>query len=307
MNNIFVTGGSGFLGGHLVKKLKSNKMNFVIAPNSGDCNLVVTNSLNRFEKKFDYIYHLAAWTQAGDFCLHFPGDQWIINQQINTNVLQWWKKYQPTAKLIFMGTSCSYSNNYPLIENNYLKGEPIDSLYTYAMTKRMLLIGAESLRKQFNMKYLCVVPSTLYGPCYHDDGRQMHFIFDLVRKIYNASNGGEAPKLWGDGYQSIEIIHVDDFICALLDVTDKLSNEIINIGAGEAYTIRNFADMIATICSYNKAKIIYDTHKYVGAKNKCLNIDKLRSMHTEFKIKNLKEGLKEIIEWYASTTSYKNQ
>ena len=129
------------------------------------------------------IFHLAAWTQAGDFCLRHPGEQWLINQKINTNTLNWWQEDQPQAKLIFMGTSCSYSPDCRLLEDNYMIGEPIESLYTYAMTKRMLLQGARAINQQYGLEYLCTVPSTLYGPGYHTDGRQMHFIFDLVKKI----------------------------------------------------------------------------------------------------------------------------
>ena len=131
---------------------------------------------------FEQIYHLAAWTQAGDFCLHHPGEQWIINQQINTNALAWWQA-QPQAKLIAIGTSCVFAPEVEPVEENYFAGMPIESLFTYAMTKRMLYAGMMALAKQYDLKYLCAAPSTLYGPGYHTDGRQMHFIFDLIRKI----------------------------------------------------------------------------------------------------------------------------
>ncbi|HSU88221.1 MAG TPA: NAD-dependent epimerase/dehydratase family protein, partial [Terriglobia bacterium] len=76
----------------------------VTAVGSHECNLLHKNSLYKFEGSYDQIWHLAAWTQAGDFCLHHPGEQWIINQRINTNVLDWWQSEQPQAKLVAIGT-----------------------------------------------------------------------------------------------------------------------------------------------------------------------------------------------------------
>ena len=104
------------------------------------------------------------------------------------------------AKLIFIGTSCCYDENGNFSEENYLLDKPHDSLMTYAMTKKMLLQGAISMQKQYNMKWLCVVPSTLYGPSYHEDDRQQHFIFDLIKKILKGKLKNKKVKLWGNWF-----------------------------------------------------------------------------------------------------------
>ena len=114
---------------------------------SKDADLTRADALDRFAGPFDQIYHLAAWTQAGDFCLHHPGEQWVRNQQINTNVLAWWQARQPQAKLIAMGTSCAYALR-PAPFRGELSGRPADrSLFTYAMTKRMLYAGLLALQQ----------------------------------------------------------------------------------------------------------------------------------------------------------------
>src|SRR5689334_16924405 len=103
-----VTGSRGFLGRFLCKRLKEEEHS-ITEVHSSQCNLCESHSLRQYDDLcFDQIFHLASWTQAGDFCLFHPGEQWIINQQINTNVLAWWQEKQPQAKMICIGTSCAY-------------------------------------------------------------------------------------------------------------------------------------------------------------------------------------------------------
>jgi GDP-L-fucose synthase len=267
--------------------------------NSRNCDLTEATSLSRFDHDhYDQIYHLAAWTQAGDFCLHHPAEQWIINQRINTNVLDWWQRRQPQAKLICMGTSCAYDPEMSLVEGNYLAGSPIESLFTYAMTKRMLYVGVRAIGQQRGLRYLCVVPSTLYGPGYHTDARQMHFIFDLIRKILSGKLYGHPVVLWGDGYQRRELVYIDDFVTTLIRLSALDHNELINVGAGEEFSIVEFANLICANVGYNSDLIQFDSSKYVGARSKCLDIHKLKSFVPNYSPTPLVEGLANTITWF---------
>ena len=302
---IIVTGSSGFLGTALCDFLET-RGHEMTKLTSHNCDLRQPTSLNAYsDQKYDLLFHLAAWTQAGDFCIKHPGEQWIINQQINTNVLSWWTDHQPQAKLVFMGTSCVYAPESSLHESEYMLGEPIDSLYTYAMTKRMLYQGARALSKQYGLRYLCAVPSTLYGAGYHTDGRQLHFIFDLIRKIIRGKEFGEPVVLWGDGYQRRELVLVDDFVQILWQLTERFENEIFNIGAGEEHTIRTFAENICNIVGYSSAHIEYDTNRYVGAKSKSLNIEKARKSLEQYDLTPLDEGLAKTIAWFYDSGAYR--
>lgn len=298
---VFVTGGGGFLGRHLLSALRSGG-HTVTAPTSRECDLLRDGALAPWRaEKFDCIFHVAAWTQAGDFCLKHPGEQWVRNQRLNTHVLDWWAESQPQAKLVSIGTSCSYSPDLPLREEHYLDGQPIESLYTYAMTKRMLLVGLRSLGQQYGLKHLTVVPSTLYGPGYHSDGRQLHFIFDLIRKILLGKLQGAPVELWGDGLQRRELIHVDDFVKAALRLVDEVDNEVVNIGAGREHSIREFAALISAEVGYDPAAIKYDTSRYVGARSKCLEIGKLQRLVPDLAPISLEKGLPPVIAWVRDT------
>lgn len=311
---ILITGATGFMGSYLHPYLESQGHE-VVKVNSKVADLTKEGTLEQFNaKKFDQIYHLACWTQAGDFCLYHPGEQWIINQRINTNVLAWWHAYQPQAKMIAMGSSCSYDPEMPHREENYMIGTPTPSLYTYAMIKRMLYAGLLALNKQYNLKYLYLVPSTLYGPNYPiHKGKQLHFIFDLIRKIVNGKQKGEPfggaqggpVVLWGDGYQKRELIYADDFIKIMVHLADTVDNEIFNMGGGAEYTIREFAQMICENIGYDPEKIQYDASKYVGAKEKFLITDKVKSyLPQDFQLTPLKEGLKKTVEWYLKSRGH---
>lgn len=298
--NVLVTGASGFLGQNLCDALEKAGAS-VTRLNSRNCDLTQPQSLDAFSAtRFARIFHLAAWTQAGDFCLRHPGEQWLINQKINTHVLDWWHRAQPQAKLISIGTSCAYSPSLPHVEPNYLEGQPIESLYTYAMTKRMLYTGLKALHRQFGLTYLCLIPSTLYGPGYHLDGRQMHFIFDLIRKILRGLRYGEPVILWGHGRQRRELIHVRDFSRLALQLADSLDNDLVNIGAGEDHSIREFAAMICAQTGYDFEKITWDESRYVGAESKFLVTDKLRALVPQLDLIPLSTGLSETVDWFGS-------
>ncbi len=304
--NILVTGATGFLGQTLCSHLKAAEHD-VVELSSRNCDLTQEHSLEAFsDQQYDQIYHLAAWTQAGDFCLYHPGEQWIINQQINTNVLAWWQREQPQAKMISIGTSCAYAPDQTLSEENYLIGTPIDSLFTYAMTKRMLYVGLLALQKQYGLNYLQVVPSTLYGPGYHTDGRQMHFIFDLMRKIIRGKLYDEPVVLWGDGHQRRELVYAGDFVKILLHLSQSVENDLVNIGAGEEFSIRHFARLICEHVGYAFEKIQFDTSRYVGARSKWLETSKLQTLLPDFKMTPLKQGLAETIDWLSTQSEIVN-
>lgn len=295
--NVLITGGTGFLGKKLTSVLKEKTKAKVYSLSSKDLDLRYYDSFKQFSKiKFSKIYHLAAWTQAGDFSLYHPGEEWVFNQLINSNILFWWLNSQRQAKFISIGTSCSYEEGSNLIEKDYLKGEPLKSLFEYGMTKRMLLIGQQSLAKQFGLKYLTVVPSTLYGPGYDITNKIPHFIFDIIKKIIRGKNFGEKVELWGNGEQKRELVHINDFVRQMLLIENKIENDVVNIGAGTEYSIKYFAKLICRLLKFDHKKIIYNESKFVGAKSKKLNVQKKIKLLKINEDIPLEDGLKETIK-----------
>lgn len=295
--NILVTGASGFLGRHLCDYYESQGNN-IIKLSSKVIDLTNESSLDNIPKiDYDQIFHLAAWTRAGKFCSIYQGDQWIINQKINTNILNWWKINCPKAKLIAFGTSASYAESFEMKEENYMKGIPHEKYYSYAMTKRMLLVGLETLNKQFGMNYLYLNPSTIYGPNYHTDGREMHFIYDIIRKILDFKYSNKEITLWGDGKQIRELIYIDDFIKTFVNLNNNCSNQVINVGSGQYMSIMDFAKICCDIVGVDSINVNYDINEFVGAKSKTMNIDKMNKIY-QINQTPYTKGLKATINWF---------
>jgi GDP-L-fucose synthase len=184
-----------------------------------------------------------------------------------------------------------------MVEENYLLGEPVAELYAYGMTKRMLLIGLRALSSQYGSRYLYLVPSTLMGPHYKAIGKQLHFIFDIIRKIIRGSIYGEPVVLWGDGYQKRELIFVGDFVDAALRLAATVDNEIVNIGSGREYSIRWYASEISRRLDFNPGNIQYDVDKYTGVRSKQLSIEKLSSLLKDFQPTPIETALDQTLRW----------
>ena len=296
MIKILVTGATGFLGRHFVKKISSeNSEVFISNTKNGNLHDYEGFSNCFWDIKFDYIYHLAAKTKAGDYCLTHKGEQWIDNQRLNTNILRYWVEKQSQAKIIAMGTSCMFEpSDKPLEEKDCLVGDPDEGLATYAYTKRMLLIGLQSIAEQYGLEYTYFIPSTLYGTDFDLD--DSHFIFDLVKKIYNGKHHGDDVILWGNGHQRRELIFIDDVVKMMWDLRDE-KNEIINLGSGVDNSIREFASYVCKYIEYDESKIDYDTTKYVGANVKIMSPNKLKSYG--FNFTSLDCGIEKIVNYYS--------
>jgi GDP-L-fucose synthase len=298
---ILVTGASGFLGKHLVNRL--NKLGCeVYTSNTKIGNLNNLQNLTCFSGvKFDYIFHLAVVTRGGDYCLTHQATQWIENQTINTNMLKYWVETQPQAKMICMGTSCSYSPDIYMTEDNYLIGIPETSLYSYAMTKRMLLNGLQSIEQQYGLKWLYFIPSTLYGPGFQLDDN--HFIFDFIRNCYNAKYHNQDFIVWGDGEQRRELIYVSDAIDAMLNLLDN-ENQVFNLGSGDDNSINEFAKIVSDCYGYDHTLIKHDMNKYIGVKQKKIDTRKvLKFLNNQSYLKtDLKTGIEICVKDFIKRT-----
>lgn len=286
--NILVTGATGFVGRHLVPTLTSQGHK-VYSFNSKNYSEVQNCSSD-----IDYIIHLAVKTAAGGYCQNFPGEQYLINSEINNTMLWSWVKNNPKAKMITFGSSCGYDKNVVKTEENYLKGDTEPGYEVYGTIKRSLLVGLKALKQEYSMDYSYLIPSVFYGPEY--DIHDKHFIFDLIRKIVNAKNGGDKVVLWGTGDQTRELIFVKDAVDIIIKAM-TWDKEIVNLSSGTEHSIKEYAQTICDIVGYDYNLIEWDTSAFVGSPSKNL----INTHLQDYEFTPLKEGLKQTIEYYKSS------
>ena len=289
---VLITGATGFVGRHLIKRL--NKENVEIT----EINSLNFDTMWLLEKNsYEYIIHLAVKTAAGGYCQKHPGEQWIVNSSINTDMLAYWQQYQQRATLITFGSSCGYNNDVKKTEENYMIDEPETGYEVYGNIKRNLLVGLRALKQEFKMDFRYLIPSVFYGPNY--DLNDKHFIFDLIRKIVSAKNGGDKVVLWGDGTQTRELIFIDDAVDIILQSMSAFSPKIFNLSSGKSYKLKEYAQIICNIVDYDYNLIEWDTKAFVGSKSK-----KLVNTHLKgYKFTSLKKGLTKTIKYYEDSIS----
>jgi len=212
-------------------------------------------------------------------------------------MLAYWAQYQQRATMITFGSSCGYSNKVKKTETNYMLDVPETGYEVYGMIKRNLLTGISALKQEFKMDFRYLIPSVFYGPNY--DLEDKHFIFDLIRKIVNAKNGGDEVVLWGDGTQTRELIFIDDAVDIILQSMSPKTPKIFNLSSGKSYTLKTYAKTICDIVGYDYNLVKWDTEAFVGSKSK-----KLVNTHLKgYKFTSLKKGLEKTIKYYEDSIS----
>jgi len=298
---VLITGGTGYIGSHLAARLSGYGAQ-VIATGSKHCNLENQRETADYFKslpKLDLIFHLAAWTKPGEFCLYHSAEQYRKNTLMHVHALDNWHQFQSQARLIGIGSSCMYPGHLAeLKEEDLWAGEPHESLLAYAMTKRMLLAGQLAYEKQFNLNSIHIIFATLYGPKDYFDAERSHVVSALIDRFCIAAKKN-LPELavWGDGTQSRECVFIEDQLDAAIIAAQSNERGIFNLGTGVGTTIRTLAETIAEASGF-KGKIVYDTTKFVGIKKKVLLIDKAKTVLGWAPKRSLKEGIKETVDWY---------
>ena len=302
---ITVTGGEGFLGTHLVRKLRKKKgCKNVFVADLPEYDLRILENIKRMfdEQKPNIVIHLAAAVGGIGANRENPGRFFYDNAIMGIQLLH--EAYlRKIEKFVALGTVCAYPKHtkVPFKEENIWNGYPEETNAPYGLAKKMLLVQSQAYRQQYGFNSIYLLPVNLYGPGDNFSPQASHVIPALIKKFVDAiENKEDCVSVWGTGKASREFLYVEDAAEAVILATEKYNDpDPVNIGAGFEIKIKDLVQLIAKLTGSN-AKITWDTSKPDGQPRRMLDTSKAEKKFG-FKAKtSFEEGLKKTINWYYS-------
>ncbi|MBN1272845.1 MAG: GDP-L-fucose synthase [Candidatus Aminicenantes bacterium] len=300
--NITVTGGRGFLGKHLVRKLKAKGWRNVYAADLPDFDLRRLDDILRMynEQKLDIVIHLAAVVGGIGANQKSPGRFFYENAIMGILLLHQAFLHQ-IEKFVALGTVCCYPKNTPVPfkEEHLWNGYPEETNAPYGLAKKMLLVQSQAYRKEHGFNSIFLMPANIYGPGDNCDLQSSHVIPALIRKCIEAKeNGIPQITVWGTGKASREFLYVEDAAEAISLAMEKYDkSDPVNIGTGREISIKDLVKLICRMTGY-KGRVVWDSSKTDGQPRRMLNTQKAEQEFGFNASTNLEQGLKRTIDWY---------
>jgi GDP-L-fucose synthase len=299
---IVVTGGAGFLGSHLVTKMKDMGIKKVFIPLINEYDLVNIESVKKLyrDARPEIVIHLAAVVGGIGANRENPGKFFYDNLMMGVQLMEY-ARLSGVEKFVALGTICCYPKftPVPFKEENLWNGYPEETNAPYGLAKKMLLVQSQAYRQQYNFNSIFLMPVNLYGHGDNFDPKSSHVIPALIKKCFDAVKSGEREiSVWGTGKATREFLYVEDAAEGILLATEKYNkSEPVNLGAGFEISIKDLVELITELTGF-KGKIIWDTSKPDGQPRRCLDTSKAEK-EFGFRAKTkFEEGLKKSIDWY---------
>jgi GDP-L-fucose synthase len=299
---IVVTGGGGFLGSHVVERLRAAGCRSIFVPRSAQYDLTRMADVVRMydDARPEIVIHLAAKSGGIGLNKEKPGELFYANIRMGVEVMEQ-ARVHGVEKFVTVGSICSYPKftAVPFKEEDLWSGYPEETSAPYGLAKKMLLVQAQAYRQQYGFNAISLIQANLYGPRDNFDPASSHVIPAVIHKcVEMMENGCDTLEVWGTGNPSREFLYVEDAAEAIVLATERYNGaEPINIGTGTEVTIRELVDLIVKLTGF-RGRVLWDPSKPDGQPRRCLDTFKAKREFGFEATTPLEVGLKNTIEWY---------
>lgn len=302
---IIVTGGSGLVGQALQR---AHPEYIYLSSKDGDLrNLEETKQIFRKHQPTGII-HLASIVGGLYKNMSSNYEMFMDNLAINQNIMACCHEFNVTQGLFVLST-CVFPDktSYPIDETMLHNGAPHSSNEGYSYAKRTLEVMCRLHNQKYGTKFLCVIPTNLYGVHDNFNLENAHVIPNLVHKAYIANIENRPLTLRGSGKALRQFLYVDDFVRMLSglyqnlitnsDVSSEQVSSPIVCAPREEISIQMLADLIVYTMEFENG-VTYDKSFSDGQIKKTADGSTFNGLFPDFKYTPLIDGLKTTVDWF---------
>lgn len=299
---VCVTGGDGFLGKVVVRKLRERGAQEIYVPIYPQIDLTKPEDIDRVleESQADLIIHLAAQVGGIGANREHPAEYFYNNLMMGVQLMhKAWER--GVDKFVAIGTICAYPKftPVPFKEDDLWIGYPEETNAPYGLAKKMLLVHSQSYRQQYGWNSIFLLPVNLYGPGDNFNPASSHVIPALIRKFVEAKEAGNDEVIvWGDGSPTREFLYVEDAAEGIVMAAEGYNeSDPVNLGSGMEISIKDLAEKIARMTGF-AGKLVWDTDKPNGQPRRCLDTTRAKERFGFEAQMGFEQGLQNTIDWF---------
>jgi len=313
--NVLITGGSGFIGVNLIKKLLSLEANLRSTvhrkpPVLNDkkieyikCDLLLMDDCKKIVKDMDYVFMCAANTSGAAVIASTPLVHVTSNIIMNSQMLEV-SCNAKIKKFVWLSSNAAYppTGDRPVKEEEMFNGDPYDVYFGVGWMKRYTEILCRLYSEKLKDKMATVVlrPSNIYGPYDDFDFATSHMMAATIRKVAERHSPIE---VWGTGDDIRDLVYIDDFVESLILAAEKINTyDPINIGFGEGHSVKEILKILFELENWKNPIVKFNTKKPSMIPVRLINTTKAERV-LGFKARiDIREGARRTVEWYKANS-----
>ena len=307
---ILVTGGAGFLGRHVVARLRQAGCTQVSVPRSAEHDLRREADIRLLLGRLrpDVVIHLAAVVGGIGANRLNPGSFLYSNLIMGAQLIELCRQ-AGVEKFVAVGTICSYPKftPVPFRETELWNGYPEETNAPYGLAKKMMIAQTQAYRQQYGFNGVNLLMVNLYGPGDNFDLESSHVIPALIRKCVEAKERGDRVlPVWGTGTPTREFLYVEDAARAVVRAAEVLeTSDPVNVGSGREITIAELTEMVARTTGFD-GEVRFDPSRPDGQPRRCLDVTRARELLGFEAATTLPDGLDRTVTWYLAARPARN-